>query len=184
MYCIKCGAQIEDNATFCSVCGASQTESLQPTIKEEACQQTMKWFKFLIYFSLFASAVLNFISGVQMLTGSIYGADADLVYAFFDGLKALDVLMGVGMLALAAFAIYTRFRLSGFYKNGPKMVMLTYAIDAALQLIYIIGVNVILPGEVVAEIDMTSTIVGIVVSVVMIWANKVYFDKRANLFQN
>ncbi len=183
MYCIKCGAQIEDNATFCHVCGASQNESL-PTVKRETCEQPMKWYKFLIYFSLFASAVLNLISGVQMLTGSAYGDDAELVYAFFDGLKTLDVFMGLAMLALAALAIYTRFRLSGFCKNGPKMVMVLYAVDAALQLIYIIGVNAILPSAVSGSIDMTSTITGIAVSAVMIWVNKIYFDKRASLFQN
>ena len=30
MYCVKCGAQLDDNAEFCSKCGTNQTNNLSP----------------------------------------------------------------------------------------------------------------------------------------------------------
>ena len=47
----------------------------------------MNWYKFLIYFALFASCVLNAIYGLGMLTGMVYGDASSLVYAFYGSLK-------------------------------------------------------------------------------------------------
>lgn len=148
----------------------------------QAPAMAMGWYKFLIYFALFASAVLNAISAISMLTGAMYDGSAKLVYAFFDGLKTLDTLMGIGLLVLAALAIYTRFRLSGYRKNGPAMLNTVYLVVAGLQLMYIIGAYSILPEIVAKELDITSPIISIVVSVAMVAVNTTYFKKRKHLF--
>lgn len=142
----------------------------------------MKWFKFLIYFSLWAGAVLNAITAIGMLTGSIYGAEAELVYAVFSDLKGLDTLMGVLSLALAAFGIFTRFRLAGYKRNGPLMLMIVYIASALLNLIYVIGLNAALPSIALEMIDTTSAYSSIISSVVMVIVNHIYFKKRSHLF--
>ena len=190
MFCSNCGAQINDGAAFCSNCGASigatpnaAPYDLQPAPTPVAAQP-MKWFKFLIYFALFAGAALNALSGFRFLTGSLYGDEKELVYLIFSDLKTLDMIIGIGTLALAALGIFTRVRLAGYYKNGPKLLSLTYLGGAIVNVIYIIGVYVVLPEMVTELIDMSSAISSIVTSVAMIFVNKSYFAKRASLFVN
>ena len=120
--------------------------------------------------------------GVTTISGSQYGMYADMVYAMFGGLKALDVIVGLGCIAIAALQIFTRFRLAGFYKNGPVLLLVVYAAAAALTLVQIIGANIILPdlGE---SLDMTSAIINVAMNAVMAFANYVYFNKRKEMFQ-
>lgn len=194
MFCLKCGARLDDNATFCPACGAAQRNGAQPSSTRTPAPvkvddgTPMNWYKFLIYFALFAGPLLNLISGFRLMTGSVYDGVENYVYAVFDGLETLDMIVGLGMLALAALGIYTRFRLAGFYSNGPQMLLMTYAADAALSLIYIIGFYMVMPDSVSRYMDtsdvLTSYFVGLGVSVAMIFANKTYFGKRAHMFKN
>ncbi len=187
MFCQKCGTPIENGVSICPACGtpvASDSYAQEPQqyqYYQAGPVLEMKWYKFLIYFSLFASAVLNAITGFQLLTGAHYGGSAEYVYAFFDGLKGLDILVGLLSLGFAGFAIYTRTRLAGYFQNGPKMLLFTYAAGAAINLIYVIGLNAVL-GGIASEIDTSSFIINLIVSAVMIFVNKTYFDKRAHLF--
>ena len=58
----------------------------------------MNWYKFLIYFMLFASAVINAIMGIMYITGSVYsvyggsGANAEEIYRYFPNLKTVDII--------------------------------------------------------------------------------------------
>lgn len=247
MYCGKCGAQLPDNAVFCSVCGENvagapvnaaagmqnnatgytdqpqQPDYQQPTYQQPDYQNTayqqnyaqpgagytdpyqqqpngaafnagwqnaypMKWYKFLIYFSLFAGAVLNFISGVMCLNGSQYeggGASAELVWAFYDGLKTADTIFGIACIVSAVLLIYTRFQLAGFKRNGPNMLTITYVYTCVISLIYIIAVSSIVSGYGVDATDIASSAISSLIgSVVMIVINFVYFNKRKSLFVN
>ena len=204
MFCYKCGAQISENSTFCANCGTALQANGNPQPNNNpyapAYQQqpvsyqqpmnyqqpvnpelTMKWYKFLIYFALWAGALFNGIGGFTTMTGANYGYEKDLVYRYFEGLQVLDVIMGLCLIAVAALGIYTRQRLAGYFKNGPQMVTYLYAANAILSIIYIIGLNIVVP-EVVEMLDMSSTIVGIVTSAVMVFVNKAYFAKRTKFF--
>lgn len=150
----------------------------------EQYQLPMKWFKFLIYFSLFAGALLNVVSAIPLLTGSVYEGAADLVYAMFEGLQAVDMLAGILMLATAVVGVYARFRLAKYCQNGPKMLTVLYIMAAAINLFYLIGVSAVLPEGVMESVDTTSSITSIVTSVIMIFVNRTYFQKRAHLFVN
>lgn len=142
---------------------------------------SMKWYKFLINFALFASAVLNVISGIRYLTGSVYGDEANLVYGFFSDLKTLDIFYGLAALVFAALAVYTRFQLAGYKKNGPLMVAVLYGVSAAMNLIYTIAAMSILPSEAVSTGSLVGAIIG---SGIMLACNYVYFNKRKELFVN
>lgn len=206
MNCQKCGSYMNDNQAFCPNCGnANANANQQPQYQQPQYQQAqyqqpqyqqpqyqppyqpnngsqlpMNWFKFLIYFALFASGVLNIISGITAMTGSQYGGLQGLVYMYFGGLQALDIIYGICCIALGAFAIYVRMRLAGYYKNGPQMLNVLYIAAVALSLIYVIGVSIVVGGDV--PLNFASTIVSAGVSVAMVVANTVYFKKRAHLF--
>lgn len=202
VFCSHCGNPIEsENAQFCPRCGASRTPSPAPANPQEfyypgkytdypgypappAPQPGMKWFKFLIYFSLFAGAALNFVYGVLYLTGEIYnifGSSSRDVYATFPGLQAVDVGAGVLYAALAGFSIYTRFRLSGFRTNGPVCLTILYAGGIILSLIYTLAAHAVIGWDGEAASDV---IVSVMPTFAVLCANLAYFKKRQSLFCN
>jgi len=183
MFCPYCGASIDAGSTFCPSCGRAISNSQQP--QQPQPQQPdlpMKWYMFLIYFALFAGAVINLINGFTMMTGAAYGEMADLVYSYYDGLKALDMIIGIASIALAVLGIYTRFRLSGYYQNGPQMLLIVYIAGAVINIGYLVGMYAILPSDITAAISPVSYITSTITSCVMIGVNNVYFQKRSHLF--
>lgn len=152
---------------------------------ENVNPHSMKWHKFLIYFSLWAGAVLNVIAAFSRFTGSMYGSssEANMVYSYFSGLKAIDVLFGVVMIAIALFSIATRFALAGYKAAGPKMLMGLYIIDAAVSIVYLVVASMV-TGIAFGELIDPSTISSLVTSAAMVFVNKAYYDKRAELFIN
>ena len=95
----------------------------------------MGWYKFVIYFQLFASALINGIAGIVALTGAHYEGEADLVYTFIPSLSTVDKLYGIVLIALAVFAIIVRFQLAQFKKTGPKFYLLLLLISGIASLI-------------------------------------------------
>ena len=204
MFCSKCGAQIPDHVSFCAYCGnavqpmgeapTEENRSLVPNntpapYQQPAWQQPMgypfpmKWYKFLIYFSLFASTVMNGTSGFQSLFGIQYGTAKELVYRTYSGLQALDIVMGIGMIAIAVLALYTRFRLSGFHKNGPKMLTILYLCVVILNAGYILGLMLIVP-EIGNTTEIIASIASTMMSLIILFVNREYFRRRASLFVN
>ena len=193
MICPNCGSDIPQGA-FCPNCGVSFTNQAQPQATYNPPQYApappappLAWFKFLIYFALFASGVLNIIAGFLSLTGGKYGIFAEAYYRYFDGLQIVDIIVGLASIALGVFAIYVRFRLAKFCADGPKMLFMLYigaaAINVLSALLTVIIVNASTYGANVS-IDYTSVITTIAVSVVMVAVNNVYFKKRAFMFVN
>ena len=153
---------------------------VQPTV-----DMPMKWHNFLIYFSLWVSAVMNVRNGFMMFTGAHYGGEneARMVYNFFDGLKSVDVIMGLLFIGMAVFAIVTRFSLAKFKEKGPKLLLAVYALNAVLSLGYPLLASAV-TGMALSELMDSSAVGNIVGAVVMIFINKTYYDKRAHLFVN
>ncbi len=146
-------------------------------------QLPMGWFKFLIYFSLFAGAALNLFSAINLFTGMSYetefGNVRDLAYGLFEGLEALEMITAIGCLLLAVFGIVVRFRLSGYKADGPKMLTALYVCSLTVSLIYLVGLFIVTDGEA----TMDSSMVGnLCMSVAMTISNSIYFKKRKHLF--
>ena len=143
----------------------------------------MNWFKFVIYFQLFAGCVLSVILGFVTLTGSHYDGSADLVYRFFPDMKTADTIYGLLLLAAGAFAIVVRVRLSKFCENGPTMYYIYLIAQIVIPIIYLVMANNAL-GTYSNNIDYSSTYSNLATNAVMLACNVVYFNKRKHLFVN
>lgn len=197
MFCTKCGSEISEGSAFCPVCGTNlaqqpnngQFNGAQANYNQQPIgnqnQLGMAWYKFLIYFALFAGAVLNVVSAFIYFSGSQYGGEyqTQLVYAFFDGLQGLDMFMGILVLGAAVLGIVTRFSLSGYKKNAPKLVTALYSYSIVANVIYLIALSAVL-GVSFEQIEVGNFVTQIAVSVLMVCLNTVYFKKRAHLFVN
>lgn len=145
----------------------------------------MKWYKFLIYFSLILTGLSNMYTGVQSVMGMQYETkeQAAQVYAAYSGLHILDMIYGVLLIVLGVYVFIVRQQLAGYKEKGPKLLLIMYIASLLLEIFYIgagsliSGVNLLTASE-----SGTMLISSILVSLFMIGANKVYFDKRAHLF--
>ncbi len=158
----------------------------QPVYKPSPADYEMKWFKFVIYFQLFFTAVYQLISAYIISTGrhyiNEYGNNvSDLVYEVFPGLQSLDTTMGVLMIVLAVYAIITRFMLSGYKKAGPPMYIVFYILGILISGYYLIRARSV-ASEV--ELDLTEYYVQVVYNIIIMALNIVYFNKRKELFVN
>ena len=190
MFCSKCGNPVGEGDRFCLNCGApvaGSTPDPQPVMPSTSLEPKLKmgWFKFLIYFGLWAGAVLNLFNAIQLFTGSHYGdkATIELVYLVFPDLKGLDVGIGFAMVALVALGLITRFRLAGYHKNAPLLLATTYAANAIISIIYVFGAGSIVSFDIIAD-ALRSTVTSVITSIVMIIINFIYFGKRKHLFVN
>ena len=205
MICKTCGNECGDES-ICPFCGCNPNEEFgvesiddtptqtinssatatpqnntpQTVSGSTAPQNGMKWFKFTIYFSLWANMVLNIINAMMMFTGGTYGGDAHYVYEAFPSLKGVDVFFGVLYLGLAVFAVIVRFRLANFKKGSPLLAHILVGTNAGIFLLYAMvasGITGIAFFELIS--DSIGSIIGMVV--LLIW-NINYFNKRADLF--
>lgn len=148
----------------------------------------MGWFKFLIYFSLFAGAALNLISGFVLLTGAQYEGEAEFVYRAMPSMKTVDMLYALMCFAGGVLQIVTRFQLAAFKKMGPTLLTVCYVAGIASALIYMIWAGSILNDYAatmgLAEIYSPSasdfgSMFGSAAACVISF---IYFKKRAELF--
>lgn len=89
-------------------------------------------------------------------------------------------MYGILLLVLAVFMIVTRFQLSGLKKNGPKMIVALYGLNIAIAIIYAILISCTTDYM---AFD-ASTVGQCILPIVMIIVNKVYFDRRKDIFVN
>lgn len=143
----------------------------------------MKWFKFILYFQLFANALINLINAVTVFTGAHYQGAADTVYAVFPAEHTVDIVYGLLCLALAAFGIYTRFRLSSFKRNGPGLYLGLIAANILVPVLYMLLSSAVTGIPLTSLLDVNG-IVSLAANVIMLVVNKIYFDKRKDLFEN
>lgn len=147
-------------------------------------QPNMGWYKFMINFALFASAVLNFGQGILYVSGVIYRTQepsvpniTKLVYMTYEGLQSLDIIFGILLIALAVFDIVVRFQLAKFKKQAPTLLTISYVALFLIQVIYMIGGNSITGIQVFNPAALAPCIVFCVINIT-------YFNKRKYMFVN
>ena len=195
MFCSSCGTQMEEGTLFCPNCGKSVDDNLavNETANNGAQQPEgayqyynpnpvlgLKWAHFLGYFALWAGALLNLVTGFQCITGLIYGGDAGLVYAFYGGLQVLNILYGICLLGVVALGVITALSIIKCKKQTGKLVCLVYLVQSVLTVVYLIGTSIIL-GSFAGD---ASVIMQIVISIVMIFVNRTYFNNRRDVYVN
>ena len=168
MFCKNCGNQIPDGAAFCSVCGASVNGTDNAPVEvHEPVQPAhpMKWHKFLIYFQLFLAALISLYNAVVCFR---------LVFLDVSGLwDAVYAVSGVISVVLAVLALYVRFRLAGFRKNGPKMYILFLGINCVFQVL-----NLLISFG--SDLNTVSSAIGsLLTCVLMLVLTNIYYKKRA-----
>ncbi|WP_144743554.1 zinc ribbon domain-containing protein [Enorma burkinafasonensis] len=226
MFCSKCGSQVPDGVSFCSVCGAATGNAAPagaapqaapasgaPSTQAEpgapsqqavfggwnqtapqawnapgqasfgTAQLGMKWYKFVIWFQLFAAALLAIGQAIQLFTGLQYEGSAHAVYLLYGGVRVLDILTALVMLGLAAFAILVRFELAGFKRDAPMHYLIYLAAIIGVNVLYSLLFIILIHASFAAI--FTPSFIGTFIGYgALIFANKIYFDKRQALFVN
>lgn len=147
----------------------------------------MKWHKFLAYFMLWLSAILNFGSYAMLKSGAQYGnvKVKDDVYDMFPSMKTADGTYAVLCLVMAVIAIIAAVSLIKFKKLGPIGVIALYAVNAISAMYYLSAVTKA-TEKVSSLVDLsplksqyTTTII---TGIIMVALNFVYFSKRKDLY--
>ncbi len=206
MYCSNCGGLVPDGQYTCPNCGAyvgstgqtynAPNQNMQQGYYQNNIPYTqqsvqpelgMKWFKFVIYFQLFLSALVNIINGFRISTGLHYGVTSrqlDYIYNHFDGLKMLDVCIGICIVVLGVLALITRFMLSGYKKCGPSMYIGLLIANIVIGFIYIAAFYFIV-SSVSPDVSISGdTFITLETNMTLLVLNIIYFKKRKHLFVN
>ncbi len=143
----------------------------------------MKWFKFIIYFQLFANAAVNGIAALMTATGARYQGQADKVYSVLPQLRTLDLVYILLLLGLVVLAIVARMQLARFRRRGPLLYYLLQIANIAVAMLYLLAASAV-SGIPLSQLDLSNTIVSLGLSLVMLIVNIIYFGKRKDLFVN
>ena len=104
---------------------------------------------------------------------------ATYVYLFYGGgLKVLDVMFGLASIALGAAAILVRQKLARFETGAPGKYLKLLIASIAVGLIYGIFGSIILRQSAFSA----SSIVSIILNVILVFLNNIYFKRREHLF--
>ncbi len=153
----------------------------------------MKWFKFLIYFGLFAGALLNLSQGIQYINGDIYklqvGVSFKAIYEACPALEVIDIIMGCLCILVAILQIVSRFLLAKYKDSGIKLLYTLYILSIVGLLFYSVSSYSIYPitfidphyhfinVEKTLEYDIFRVIPSIAAQVVMLIVNIKYFSR-------
>lgn len=142
----------------------------------------MRWYKFLIYFSLWISAATNIMYGVRYIGGM---EQTEEMIAQFPMLKTVDLFYGILTLGMGVLALFTRFALANYKKSAPKLIVGLYTYGFVISLVYNVVV-LALTSSIYEPVDFIITGMSVgtsfIMNIAMIACNYVYFKKRKRLF--
>ncbi|MBQ8383046.1 MAG: zinc-ribbon domain-containing protein [Clostridia bacterium] len=150
----------------------------------------MGWHKFLIYFSIWVSAIGNIIGGILYMTGGLYWAVnpytgeltnySDRMYEYYEGLQGIDIIMGIAFISTGVLLGMARNALANYKESGPKLLMVAYGSAIADNLLYTMFISSIIDSEAIPD----TFIISLIGSLVMTVINYVYYKNRDYMFCN
>lgn len=190
-YCNSCGAKLTEGVKYCPNCGAAiqpppaavpaapitPPKQDPPKKIQHTEDRPMKWFMFLVYFLLIVGPLFRVISGVRSMSGNAY-ANADQVYLAFPMLRDLDILMGILSIVEAAALLFARHWMVKGLKKGVKWYLIICIASTAAALLYT------LIGSAIIKTLVTQNLFTVGFNIIYIILNKIYFDKRAEMFSD
>ena len=190
-YCNSCGAKLTEGVKYCPNCGAAiqpppvavpaapitPTKQDPPKKIQHTEDRPMKWFMFLVYFLLIVGPLFRVISGVRAMSGNAY-ANADQIYLAFPMLRDLDILMGILSIVEAAALLFVRHWMVKGLKIGVKWYLIICIASTSATLLYT------LIGSAIIKTLVTQNLFTVGFNIIYIILNKIYFDKRAEMFSN
>lgn len=190
-YCNSCGAKLTEGVKYCPNCGAAiQPPTVDvpvapitppkqdpPKKIQHTEDRPMKWFMFLVYFLLIVGPLFRVISGVRAMSGNAY-ANADQIYLAFPMLRDLDILMGILSIVEAAALLFVRHWMVKGLKKGVKWYLIICIASTSATLLYT------LIGSAIIKTLVTQNLFTVGFNIIYIILNKIYFDKRAEMFSD
>lgn len=190
-YCNSCGAKLTEGVKYCPNCGAAiqpppvdvpaapitPPKQDPPKKIQHTEDRPMKWFMFLVYFLLIVGPLFRVISGVRAMSGNAY-ANADQVYLAFPMLRDLDILMGILSIVEAAALLFARHWMVKGLKKGVKWYLIICIASTSATLLYT------LIGSAIIKTLVTQNLFTVGFNIIYIILNKIYFDKRAEMFSD
>ena len=197
MFCNKCGATASEGTRFCQKCGNPLVESAPSSAHFSTPAPTttptsaapfglaplgQKWYKALSLFVLFATAIFYFYMGVMFASGNIHGGDMDKFFVYYvsPALQAVDIISGVILFGLAAFAVVVRFRLAAFRSNTPSLLNMVYGGAASVSVIRLFGGA--FTGADFESLHFGFILFNLIISIIFVAVNTAYFKKRLHMF--
>ena len=170
--CNGCGAFMEDNMMVCGNCQkpVDGTERfLGPELYQNypTPQLGMKWANFLGYFSLWLSAVLNLLGGVGYLSKVAY--------------SPLYLIVAIAAFGTAVLAVVTALKIINRKRDAKTFVMAIYGMGIVSSVLLIMLNMSFISGPGLVS-SISGSIASMIVSGVMLVANNIYFNNRANVF--
>ena len=189
MFCKRCGTEIKDDSNFCPMCGANLGNETvadltgldSSEINEYSTRKFgMVWFKFLIYFGLWAGGISNILSGILYAAGHFSNnAETDeLLFDYFPELKPAVIASGIFIIILGLFIIFTRFALAQYRKFAPMCLYIVYGANLVFNIVFATIVTAITG---INAFDV-PTITQLIIAAAMLIINLFYFKKRKDLF--
>lgn len=140
--------------------------------------QGMRWYQFIIWFYLYASAVIGVLVGVGEITGVVYLDMAETFYTLFPMLQVVNVFFGVMQILLAVIALYVRRQLARWKVMAPRYLLMYQIFCLVYYAAYLAGTSLVL-GE--AAVDWLAGGY-ILLQVLLLAVNAVYFHRRQKMF--
>ena len=177
MYCKHCDTPNPDSATRCRGCGAVLTPKAVPAEYHPAPNTPagpdfpMKWYYFLIYFLLFARAVIHVAIGI-LTFGLLAHAITPL-----PGIWGVAVPMALLQFAMAVLSLAARAALAEFRRRGPILLAVYWSCSIMLPL-----VQFFLAAWLCPALNSDFSFLFLPDALLLLLVNWSYFSKRKDCF--
>lgn len=150
------------------------------TGKNIVTQHPMKWYRFAVCFQLFAFAVIYVVQGLMHLQGFVGGfGTAEELYIKYPTLKQVEVIIAVLGFAIAILSIVSRQLLWYFHPKAPRVYLYVMALAGFYHFIYDGLASLVIGLPIFTFYDIG----GVVSTVAIVAACRIYFVNRSDLFQ-